>query len=208
MTVSTQPISAQLQERMARELARRRAYSPRGFGGLIESGRGSEVAEGLVFFADPAVFASQVCDLLAVLEQKVEAGNLGVQSRCLEFLVDLGLAVRSFLPAWNLTNQGLHGENVLAEAGLLQVSGACMEALGRWETLAPDAAVGVLASLRSGVVARLRAEQAARPEVMAGELAGDSLVACVRNVTKAISGSNLRRLAEMRSRGETLTELG
>src|SRR3972149_5260170 len=98
MTVSTQPISAQLEEKIARELARRRAYSPRSFGGLIESGRGSEVAEGLVFFADPAVFASQVCDLLAVLEQKVEAGNLGVQSRCLEFLVGLGRAGGWVLP--------------------------------------------------------------------------------------------------------------
>jgi hypothetical protein len=83
-----------------------------------------------------------------------------------------------------------------------------MALLAQWEARASATGQDLLAEKEAYAAARLSAEAAMDPQALAQELVGRSLVEYVKNMASTISHSNLRRIAEMRDRSETRTELG
>ena len=99
-----------LTEMIAREKQRRETFSETKLIPLIREGEHWEVVEDLLFFTPPGDFPS----LSMMLRQEIEAGcnrndrsiDTSIKGDYLRFLVDLTLALRSFLPRWNLQDAG------------------------------------------------------------------------------------------------------
>ncbi len=193
---------------IAAELQDRRGSSPTTMLEQVDSGDGSAVIETLVFFSDPTEFVNQATDLLAVLGSRFPAATSEARSTSMEFLLDFAVALRSFLPAWNLRNTDLHGSNALDLAAVDAVAGRTTSLLARIEQDAPTEAAAILDHRRSDAEARLTAEAAADPARMASALADDSLATHADNLSATVGSSNLRQLAELRASGGSLTELG
>lgn len=189
-------------ERRARE-----CYSSAEHPALIEAGRGLEAMESLIFFADSASFSDQLRDLRTTLSGRLDAADREARGHYLRFLTDLTIALSSFLPRWNLLNGDRQKQPLTAERLQAEID-ANMAVLARWETKAPTGARELLAEKEAYAAARLSAEAARDPAELARALVGRSLVEYVRNMSNAISRSNLRRIAEMRDTGQTRTELG
>lgn len=208
MSVSAESISADLQARIADELSQRRGFSPGDFREQVESGQGPAAIESLLFFVEPADFAAQTGELLEALAAGFADGTSSTQSLVLDFLVDLGVGLRSFLPMWNLRRSDRHGDGALDSETVARVAGAARDLLTRLESGAGPEAAAILERRRAGAVARLTAEAAADPAGEAARLAGDTLADFVDRIAATIESSNLRRLAELRAAGGTITELG
>jgi len=200
-------ITSELRQAIIKELRVRESYSAAEFPALIESGRGQEVVESLVFFADPRAFLSQLEELRATLDRRLGSVGPQTQKHYLRFLADLTIALSSFLPRWNLLNEDRHKEP-LTRAQLEGAIGANKDLLAQWEARASAAAKELLAEWKTYAAARFEAERAKDPQALAEELVGGSPVEYVENMAAAIACSNLRRMAEMRDEGQTRTELG
>ncbi len=208
MTVSAGSISADLQARIAVELSARRSLSPGDYQKQVESGQGQAVIESLLFFTEPAAFTESATELLASLEADFAASAQSARPPVLDFLIDLAIGLRSFLPVWNLRSSGLHGDAALGPEAVGQVAATTRDLLAKLEAAAPDESATIIQRRRADALARLSAEVAADPAAEAGRLTGGSLAAFVDRVSAIVESSHLRRLAERRAAGETLTELG
>ena len=208
MRAIAHPIAAGLQDRIAAELQDRRGYAPSTFPEQIDSGNGQAVVDSLVFFVEPADFVTQSDELCAALGSRFPAASSEARLHSLDFLLDFTVALRSFLPSWNLRNSDLHSGEALDPAAIEAVAGTARDLLARLEQDAPAEAGAILRRRRSDAEARLTAEAAADPAGMAAALAGESPAAHAGNLSAAVGGSHLRRLAELRAAGSSLTELG
>lgn len=173
---------------------------------LIREGR-QEAIENLLFFASPDAFLRFMQPLRQGIRDGFNTAGEGLQKRYLRFLADLALALRSFLPRWNLQNADRHCEAALAdiqieaEADKIQV--LVVELAARVSNITES----LLAEWRTETTARLKAEQAADPEGEAASLVGNSVGEYLDNLSAELATSHLRRIAEMRAAGQTLTEL-
>ena len=208
MSAIADSIATELQDRIAAELRDRRGYSSAAFPKQIESGDGQAVIEALVFFADPTDLIQQFDDLHTVLANRFSSASSEARSRALGFLIDFNVALRSFLPAWNLRNSDLHGGRAIDPAAIDAVATKARNLLEHLEQEASTEAAAILEIRRADAEARLTAEAAAVPSGMAAALASDSLTAHADNLSAAVGASNLRKLAERRASGDSLTELG
>jgi hypothetical protein len=208
MSAITDSIVTEIKDRIAAELRDRRGYSAAAFPKRIESGDGQAVIEALVFFADPTDLVQQFDDLHTVLAGRFSSASPEARSRALDFLFDFTVALRSFLPAWNLRNGDLHGNRAIDQSALDKVPTKAQNLLENLEQEAPTEAAAILELRRADAEARLTAEAAADPAGMAAALTGDSLAAHADNLSAAMRASNMRRLAELRASGDSLTELG
>jgi len=202
MTITSELRQAIIEEHEARE-----SYSAAQFPALIEGGRGQEVVESLIFFAKPAAFSTQVRELRATLNDRLQSAGAEVQRYFLRFLADLTIALSSFLPRWNLLDGDRHEEPLTREQ-LEAAIEANQALLARWEAKLLAPAKELLTEWEAYAAARFGAEAADDPETLAEALVGSSLAEYVENMTAAIARSNLRRIAEMRDSGQSRTELG
>jgi len=163
--------------------------------------------ESLVFFADAVAFSNHLVDLHTTLDGRLKEVDAETRSHCFRFLTDLTIALSSFLPRWDLLNAD-RLERPLTDEQLQAAIDACIAVLARWEAMVPAASRELLVEKEAYAVARLSAEAAEAPEVLARKLVGQSLVEYVQNMSTAISRSNLKRIAVMRDMGQTRTELG
>jgi transaldolase len=196
-----------LREEILQERKRREAFAEADLIGLIRRGAGQEALENLLFFATPSAFISAAGRLRGEIESGFGTAEEGLQRHYLRFLADLALGLRSFLPRWNLLSAERHGAAVLTAAQVAaeaeQVEGLVAELAAQ----APGVAAGLLAEWQADSEARFRAEHAADPAGEAAALVGASINDYITNVSAAVAGSHLRRIAEMRAAGQTLTEL-
>jgi transaldolase len=130
-----------------------------------------------------------------------------LQVRYLRFLAEVTLSLRSFLPRWNLRNADRHAEAALAQHHIQAQADASYRLAAELAAQAPATTAELLAEWRAENAARLRAEQAAHPETEAESLVGGSVGEYVTHLSAQIASSHLRRIAEMRLAGETLTEV-
>lgn len=202
MSIACEQRESIIAERQAKE-----CYSSVEFPALIEAGRGQEVVESLIFYADSASFSDQLRNLCETLSSRLGHVDCEARGHYLCFLADLTIALNSFLPRWNLLNR-LRQERPLSGEQLQMVIDANMTLLARWEATAPEATRDLLDEKEAYAAARLSAEATSDPKALARELVGRSLVEYVQNMSSAILRSNLRRIAEMRDMGQTRTELG
>ncbi|MCL6430317.1 MAG: transaldolase family protein, partial [Anaerolineae bacterium] len=191
-----------LQTRIRRE---REGQQPRAASELVEaihSGRVQEARDNLLFFTPPAEFRGRLAALRQALESSLSAAGKNEQGQTLRFLADMAISLRSHLPAWNL-RAGMD------EAGLAAEAEATTAALRRVaEAAAPEVVRALLADWQAYARARLDAEKAADPDGAARDLVGASVLDYVDHMSAAVSNGYLRRVAEARYRGETITELG
>ncbi len=195
------------EKNIAQELQRNRSFTLEDIVHRIEQGRSEEAADQLVFYSTPGDFPVQMQGLRERLAARLARADAVFQQNSISFLSHVTLDLSSFMLRWNLQKpeagcDALPDERVRAEVG------ANLKALAEWERLAPAAAHGLLATWQEMAAARFRAEKAARPEELAAELAGKSLVDYVRNTASAVAGSYLHRMSEMRAAGLNHTELG
>jgi hypothetical protein len=171
----------------------------------VEAGDLGEALEFLMFFVRPERFAAALDDLERVLPRRME--DLGTDGRLhlLRFVADLVIALRSFLPRWVLQDRQISGENALTDAALGTAVVRLRGVLDRLQRQAPDAARELVRRIRSGTVARVEAEGGIDDF---GIVSADSPGGYADRMGASIERSHLRRIAEMRARGETATEIG
>lgn len=203
-----------LRSEIIRERKQRQACAQGGLAGsgidlsaLIGRGEGQAILENLLFFATPADFLAQSSSLLQAIEHGFNVADAQLQGLYLRFLADLCLGLGSFLPKWNLQNGDRHGEAALTEARCEAEAAKTQSLVVELAARSPSVAREVLAGWRREAAARLKAERASDPEGEASALVGDSVGDYLDNLGSELGRSKLRRIAEMRDSGQTLTEV-
>ncbi len=187
----------ELRQRIRAERAAQAPWAVDRLLAAIVSGDTVAARDNLLFFAPPHEFPRRLADLRQALESRAAAG----QEQALRFLADMAISLRSFLPAWSL-RPALGTAQLEAEAGKTAALAA------RLADAAPGVASGLLADWLAYARARLEAEKAADPAAAAADLVGDSVAHYIGRMSAAVSSGYLRRVAEARVQGATITELG
>jgi len=102
----------------------------------------------------------------------------------------------------------MHGDAALDPGDVAEVATATRDLLAKLAAGAADEAAAIVQRRRADALARLTAEVAADPAGEAARLAGGSLADFVDRISASVESSHLRRLAERRAAGDTITELG
>ena len=158
----------------------------------------------LLFHTAPAALDEKLEVVLGEISRTARSEDVPVQTHVLDFLVNLAIGLRSFLPNWVLSP-------ALDSAAIDALAKKVTDALENLTSVAVEAAAELAAGVRKETIARLKAEgitdesQAAK---MADSLMGDSLVDYVSNIAAELRRSNLMRAAEARFQGRTQTQLG
>jgi transaldolase len=196
-----------LQGAIAQERQQREAFDHAGLMPSIDQGEGQEALENLIFFASPAA------DLVSSLEMvrrematRFDALDTVLQERSLHFLASLILALRSFLPRWNLQNAEQHGDAALTDTQVEVEAEKAQALISELAARAPTIAARLLARMQAETAARLKAE-GADPQGEAGAPVGEPVSEYLANACAELAQSNLRRIAEMRVAGQTSTEV-
>jgi len=172
----------------------------------IASGHVDEAVSELLFFASPGVFFPLANAIMEELRCTFPTADPLLQERMLEFLANFSIAMLSFLPRWNLSDRSRH-DRALTNAQALLVARSSKELATELVASAPGVAGILAAKWRREVLARLRSEGVSNPDKMASEVVGRSIGSYVENLSFAVGTSNLRRIAEMRASGRTVTEI-
>ncbi|MHC4693638.1 MAG: transaldolase family protein [Planctomycetota bacterium] len=158
----------------------------------------------LLFHTVPTALNEKIDIILEKVAEAYTCGDIKVQVRFLEFLVNLSIGLGSFLPAWIL----LKDLDVDTITGIAEQVLSVLEKLIRIDEEAPEK---LTVSLRRETVARLRAEGLSdenETEAMADKIMGVSLPDYVSNIVSELNSSNLPDIARAHVRGETQTQLG
>jgi hypothetical protein len=203
-----------LRAEIIRERQQREAWDQKGSSdaetdvlALIRHGAGQEALENLLFFTAPGTFALYVSSLREALVNDLNKADKRIQKRYLRFAIDLTLGLRSVLPRWNLQNEAHHGERAMTDVQLQAEADRTRSLVQQLAARSPAAAEELLTEWRAEATARLKAEQAPDPTSAAASLVGSSVAEYLDNLSAELARSNLRRIAEMRLDGQTLTEV-
>jgi transaldolase len=168
---------------------------------LIKEGQIARASGNLLFHTQPGALRQKLANVLEKINRTDHNAEIELQVHILNFLVKLGLDLRSFVPNWHIRSR-LNTETVddMAE----EVVDMLLEKEKAWS----GAAATVVKDLHGQTVARLKAEGVANPAESAAALTGDSLSDYVLNISRELQKSNLYKAGLARLRGETQTELG
>ena len=131
------------QERLTREAEKFEDLFP-----MIASGQGQYALESLVFFTSPSEFLAFIERFQKVKVAGILSKDLETQERFLSFLVDLVLALRSFLPRWNLQNTSRHGRAAMSDEAIGEAANRLQLEAVDLAARTPPAAEHLLAQLR------------------------------------------------------------
>jgi transaldolase len=190
------------QERLSREAEQYEDFFP-----MIAGGEGQHALENLIYFTSPADFLAFIERFEKIKVAGIYSKELQTQEYFLSFLAEMVLALRSFLPRWNLQSASRHGRAAMTDEAIASAASRLQAAAVELAARTPQAAESLLMRWRGETTARLKAEQAPDPEGAAQALVGGSIGACLYNLSAAIARSHLRRIAEMRLQGKTRTEI-
>jgi len=157
----------------------------------------------LLFHTAPPALGEKLKVVLDEISRTVTSGDpdlLGV----LDFLVNLAIGLRSFLPNWVLSP-------ALDSVAIDALAEKVTDATENLTVIAGQAAAELAARVRNETIARLKAEgttDESQAATMADCLMGNSLVDYVSNIAGELQRSNLMGVAEARSQGRTQTQLG
>ena len=190
-----------LKEAIRAERQQREACSETDLIMLLNNGQGEEVADTLIFLTPPDRFAERLDALRQGIEEKFDRVDRGLQKHHLEFLAEVSLSLRSFLPRWNLQNAERHAGGALADAQIEAEASQTAALLAKLATQAPPAAEQLLAEWLVETTARFKAENVPDPAGEAQKLVGRSVDDYVDHVGAELAHSNLRRIVELRAKG-------
>jgi transaldolase len=165
----------------------------------------------LLFHTAPPALGEKLKVVLDEISRTVTSGDVAVQAHVLDFMVNLAIGLRSFLPNWVLSP-------ALDSVAIDALARKVTDATENLTVVAGQAAAELAARVRKETITRLKAEgttDESQAATMADCLMGNSLVDYVSNITAELRGSNLMRAAEARSlrrmpsgKGRTQTQLG
>lgn len=196
-----------LQERIRAEFAAHPKADVTALTQLVSKGAERSALEELFFFTEPSSFLDLCHGILREMDNAFLSSSEDHQERILRFLSELCLWAQSYLPEWRLLSTKMHEDDVVDNGQLEDLAG---EAASRCIRLSRDAHMPtgrLMASWRKDVAARLAAEGVSDPQGGAVDIVGDSLEGYLVNMAAGMTASNVRRIAEMRARKETLTEI-
>lgn len=202
--ITTEAIETDLRARIAAERERELHLPADGVYQRIAAGDILRATGKLLFHTPPAQFPAVLKTVLDTILDLYPGADDVLRRHMLEFLVKLGIDLRSFLPNWHLAQELPPGAIVEAADRVLKL----LSQLERWDGPPRDA---LLNALRQETRARLKAEgisEAGELEEMVCRLVGDSLSHYVVMIGEEINRSNLIEVARARFRGDTITQLG
>jgi hypothetical protein len=174
---------------------------------LILQGDVQQAIELLLFYLAPRESDKRARTLLAQLHQDFERMTESGQAEALRFAVEFAKSLWSFLPRWNLQAATRWGEAALSPAELDSLAEAAANAASRWSTIATSAAARLHQEVLADTERRLKAEAVKAPADEAQAFVGNSLDVYLANFRRAVTTSNLRRIAELRHSGALATEI-
>lgn len=191
---STEYIRRQISD----ELASKRA--------AFRSGDGTVPADtGLLYYTRPQDFGCMAESARSAMEGSFRSGNEEKRAEILDTVIQLCLGLSSAIMKWNLTNKGLHGDDVLSVDEISKWSNAFSGFLSCLVEEDRAAEGRVLSALRGQLYSRYKAEGLADDD--AGNLAqretSRGLVGYTEGTIASAAKSNVRRLA-----AEGLSDLG
>ena len=158
----------------------------------------------LLFHTAPAALGEKLRIVLDKISRAATSPDVALQTHILDFLVNLAIGLRSFLPNWILSP-------ALDSAAIDVLAEKVADALANLTSVATEAAAELATRVRKETIARLKAEgitDESQAATMADCLMGDSLLDYVSNIAAELWRSNLMRAAEARFQGRTQTQLG
>ena len=196
-----------LRRRLRDELAHARKQAQHDLLPWILSGAVEQALDHQIYFADPRTFAISAPGLLTRMQTAFGPATPDGQRYLLRFCAEMALHLRSFTPAWNLSNAALHSAAACSPVDLVRSADAWLALAAAMAKDSPAAAKAVLDAWRSKTAARFRAEGAEDPEAEERGFAGTSVGGYVEAVAGSVAASNLGRIAGMRQTGATRTEI-
>lgn len=165
----------------------------------------------LLFHTAPPALGEKLKVVLDEVSRAVTVGDVAVQTHVLDFLVNLAIGLRSFLPNWVLAR-------ALDSVAIDALAKKVADATENLTVVAGQAAAELAARVRKETITRLKAEgttDESQAAAMADCLMGNSLVDYVSNIAGELQRSNLMGVAEVRflrrmpsGKGRTQTQLG
>jgi len=165
----------------------------------------------LLFHTAPPALGEKLKVVLDEISRTLTSGDVAVQTHVLDFLVNLAIGLRSFLPNWVLAP-------ALDCVAIDALARKVTDATENFTVVVGQAAAELAARVRNETITRLKAEgttDESQAAAMADCLMGNSLVDYVSNIAGELQRSNLMRAAEARSlrrmpsgKGRTQTQLG
>ena len=165
----------------------------------------------LLFHTAPPALGEKLKVVLDEISRTLTSGDVAVQTHVLDFLVNLAIGLRSFLPNWVLAP-------ALDCVAIDALARKVTDATENFTVVVGQAAAELAARVRKETITRLKAEgttDESQAAAMADCLMGNSLVDYVSNIAAELRGSNLMRAAEARflrrmpsGKGRTQTQLG
>ena len=175
---------------------------------LVLRGQVDDALNSLVFFSSPSDFAVRAETALAEIETHFATAPMLARCHALEFVADMAIWLRSFLPSWNLTNRALHGVHALSNRTILATADRAADLAIRLARSSPSSADELLRLWRIQAGARFSAEGVADSADQSVAFVGQSMADYLGNLSSAIQSSNVRRIAEMQAAGKTPTIVG
>ncbi len=193
-----------LRRRIRQERAREQRVTADEVCQRISDGDIVKAVGNLLFHTEPAALDEKLRIVLGKISQAATTGDIILQTRVLDFLVNLAIGLRSLLPNWVIAG-------ALDAAAIDALAEEVSNVLRNQADLLREAAAELMARLRRETIARLKAEgideesEAAR---IAERLMGNSLADYVSNIAGELERSNLIEVARKRLLGGAQTQLG
>jgi len=199
--------AASIREEIVAELNRRFEGVDADLLSYVRQGNADDALADLVFFTPPSSFPTLIDQLRTKIHQQFSSADAATQQRLLLLLADLTIWLRSFLPRWNLQDAKRYGSAALADEQLAAQAGTTGALAVELSLTVPEVTRKLLADRRAESGPQFKAEGVRDPESEAAAWVGGSVKDYLTNVSVAMTRSYLRGVAEMRNRGETISEI-
>jgi len=208
--VKDKDIKEELIDRINKEKERKAEISVDKIVFRIENGQFKEASLDVILLSKPHLF-NDFLDLLRTnLDSLFYTSDLSFQKNSFLFLINLTINLKSFLPCWNLQNEDLYPEDVLTEKQIDHQISENWSLLKKWGRDNSALHKEALSFLDKTTKERLESEGVDSNDLQAAasKIVGDSIDHYLDQMFNFIEGSNLKKIAEMRNNGFTLTEIG
>jgi transaldolase len=203
-------IREQLIDRISKEKEINTEISVNKIVSQIKVGQFKQASLDVTLLARPHLFSNFLNTLRENLNNLFYTSDLPFQKNSFLFLTNLTINLKSFLPSWNLQNEYLYPKGILTKNQIDYQINENRSLLKKWERDNSILHKEVLSFLNETTKERLESEGVNSDDlqVAAERTVGDSINHYLDQMLNFIESSNLKKIAEMRNNGSTLTEIG
>ena len=208
--VKNKGVREQLTDRISKEREIKTEMSVSKIVSQIKNGQFKQAGLDVTLLSKPRLFNNFLNILQINLDSLFYNSDLSFQKNSFLFLINLTINLKSFLPYWNLQNEDLYSGDVLSKKQIDHQISENRGLLKKWERNNSVLHKEVLSFLNQMTKERLKSKGVDRDDLQmtANEIVGDGIEHYLDQMFNFIEGSNLKKIAEMRNNGSTLTEIG